>query len=165
MIKAIIDTSPLIFLGKIRRLSLLSVYKLFVPFQVEEEILKGRERHQKDSLLIAEFLKNQKISIVEVGIRETLPSYLGKGEQAVISYAVNSGIKDVLIDEGKARTVARFYKLRPKGTLGILNDALKREAITKKELEGMVFDLVQMGYRIREDVLIEFLKSIREKQM
>ncbi|MFQ5688186.1 MAG: hypothetical protein ACE5GV_16170 [Candidatus Scalindua sp.] len=44
MIDVVIDTSPLIFLARIKRLDLLSNYKIIVPRQVEEEILKGYKR-------------------------------------------------------------------------------------------------------------------------
>ncbi|MFQ5455632.1 MAG: hypothetical protein ACE5EA_05420 [Nitrospirota bacterium] len=161
MIDIVADASPLIFLAKIGELNLLSNYKLFVPRQVKEEILKGYKKEHKDAPLILEFLKTSNATIVDVDIKETLPAYLGKGEQAVISYAIDSKTRDVLIDEGKARAVARFYKLKPKGTLGVLNDALIRGTITRQRLEEMVFDLVQKGYRIREEILIEFLRRIR----
>ena len=61
----------------------------------------------------------------------------------------------------KARAIARFYKLRPKGTLGLLHDARIMGVVDKEELEDIVFDLVQKGYRIKEEILIEFLKMIR----
>ncbi|MEK6766072.1 MAG: hypothetical protein AABY49_07630 [Planctomycetota bacterium] len=161
MIDVVIDTSPLIFLAKIKRLDLLSSYKIIVPRQVEEEILKGYKRQHKDASLILKFLKNSNVTKVDVNTIDTLPAYLGKGEQAVISYAIDVGIKDVLIDEGKARAIARFYKLRPKGTLGVLHDARIMGVVDKEELEDMVFNLVQKGYRIKEEILIEFLKKIR----
>ena len=106
-------------------------------------------------------MKNSNVTKVDVNTIDTLPAYLGKGEQAVISYAIDVGIKDVLIDEGKARAIARFYKLRPKGTLGVLHDARIMGVVDKEELEDMVFNLVQKGYRIKEEILIEFLKKIR----
>lgn len=156
------DASPLIFLAKIDGLSLLSDYRLYVPIQVDEEIQKGRDKHRKDSLAISRFFKNPNVSIVKTEIMAALPDYLGMGEKAVISYAANAKIKDVLIDEGKARAVARIYNLKPKGTLGVLNDAFTKGAITAQQLEKMVFDLVQKGYRIKEEILIEFLKKIKD---
>lgn len=155
------DASPLIFLAKIDGLDLLSDYRLYVPSQVDEEIQKGRDKHRKNSLAISRFLKNTNVSIVKTGIIAALPDYLGMGEKAVISYATNAKIKDVLIDEGKARAVARIFDLRPKGTLGVLNDAFTRGAVTSEQLEKMTFDLVQKGYRIKEEMLIEFLKRVK----
>lgn len=161
MIKIVTDASPLIFLAKIEGLNLLSAYKLYVPRQVEDEVLKGSDKHRKDALQISKFLKSSNVIVVETTLISALPDYLGKGERAVISCAVGLAIEAVLIDEGKARAVARFYNLKPKGTLGVLNDAFKKGIITRHKLEEMTFDLVQKGYRVREEILIEFLKRIR----
>ena len=58
--------------------------------------------------------------------------------------------------------VARFKGLYPRGTLGILWNAFKDGAIDRKTLELSVFDLIQGGYRIKEEILAEFLKKLRE---
>jgi predicted nucleic acid-binding protein len=90
-----------------------------------------------------------------------LPNFLGIGEKAVISLAVKEKIERVLIDEAKARTVARFKGLKPKGTLGILWDAYKSGRISKENLEELTLELIEKGYRIKEELLIEFLKKIK----
>lgn len=57
--------------------------------------------------------------------------------------------------------VARFYGLSPKGTLGILWDSYKIGNIDKTRLETVSFTLIEKGYRIKEDVFLEFLKNLR----
>lgn len=162
MIDTVADASPLIFLAKIEELALLSDYRnVFVPRQVKEEVLSGRNRHSRDFISLSRFIKNPEVTVVETEIIPSLPNYLGKGEKAVISYAVNAGISNVLIDEGKARAVARFYNLKPKGTLGVIYDSFKKGNITSQQLEQISFGLIQKGYRIKEEIIIEFLKRIR----
>lgn len=156
------NASPLIFLAKIKRLDLLDIYSLHIPYQVEAEILKGIiKRKREDANLITEYLKQRNIKPVKTTLLRDLPNFLGTGEKAVISLAVKEKIERVLIDESKARTVARFKGLKPKGTLGILWDSYKTEKLDRKTLEELSLELIGKGYRIKEDLFIEFLKKIR----
>lgn len=159
--KVACNASPLIFLAKIERLDLLNAYELHLPQQVEAEILKGSKSKREDSGLIAQYLKANKIEPVKIPLLKDLPHSLGTGERAVISLAVKEGIKRVLIDESKARTVARFKGLKPKGTLGVLWDAHKTGRIDKETLEILMLGLIQKGYRIKEEILVEFLKKLK----
>jgi predicted nucleic acid-binding protein len=155
------NASPLIFLAKINKLNLLDMYSLHVPLQVETEILKGLKRKREDANLIIAYLSQRKIKPFRTTFLKDLPNFLGSGEKAVISLAVKEKIERVLIDEAKARTVARFKGLKPKGTLGILWDAYKSGRINKEHLEELTLELIEKGYRIKEELFIEFLKKIK----
>jgi|SRR3989338_7000522 len=156
------NASPLIFLAKIGRLDLLDIYHLHIPSQVEVEILKGIKRKKEDARLIVEYLKKRKIFSIKTAIIKDLPDSLGSGEKAVISLAVKEKIERVLIDEAKARTVARFNGLKPKGTLGILWDSYKIGKIDGKTVKALSLELIEKGYRIKEELFIEFLKKAKE---
>ncbi|MBI4654198.1 MAG: hypothetical protein HY752_04305 [Nitrospirae bacterium] len=155
------NASPVIFLAKIRRLDLLDIYSLHSPAQVDNEILRGIKRKIEDARLIKEYLRQRNIVPLKTSLLTDLPNFLGAGEKAVISLAVKEKIERVLIDESKARTVARFKGLKPKGTLGILWDSYKTEKLDRKTLEELSLELIGKGYRIKEDLFIEFLKKIR----
>lgn len=155
------NASPLMFLAKINKLNLLDIYSLHVPSQVETEILKGLKRKREDAKLIIAYLSQRNIKPVKTILLKDLPNFLGIGEKAVISLAVKEKIERVLIDEAKARTVARFKGLKPKGTLGILWDAYKSDRISKEHLEELTLELIEKGYRIKEELFIEFLKKIK----
>ena len=159
--RVVCNASPLIFLAKIDKLSLLDVYELHIPAQVEAEILKGAKRKKQDAAKIADYLHAGSISPEKVSLLKDLPHSLGSGERAVISLAIKEKINKVLIDEAKARTVARFYGLAPKGTLGVLWDAYKSGSIGRDVLELLTFELIQKGYRIKEEVIVEFLKKMK----
>ena len=162
--RIVCNASPLIFLAKIDKLSLLDAYEIRIPVQVEAEILKGAKRKKQDAAKIADYLHAGNIMPDKVSLLKDLPHSLGSGERAVISLAVKEKINKVLIDEAKARTVARFYGLAPKGTLGVLWDAYKAGFISRDALELLTFDLIQYGYRIKEDIIIEFLKRLKVEQ-
>lgn len=159
--KVVCNASPLIFLAKIGRLDLLESYNLFIPSQVEAEILAGLKKKRGDAKRIVDYLETKKITPVKVIALRNLPLSLGAGERAVISLAVKENIKRVFIDEAKARTVARFNGLEPKGTIGIVWDSYKTGKIDKLIVEALLFDLIEKGYRIREEIFIEFLKKVK----
>jgi predicted nucleic acid-binding protein len=159
--RIVCNASPLIFLAKIDKLSLLDAYELRIPVQVETEILRGAKRKKPDAAKINDYLHAENISPEKVSLLKDLPHSLGSGERAVISLAVREKVNKVLIDEAKARTVARFHGLAPKGTLGVLWDAYKAGFISRDALELLTFDLIQSGYRIKEDVIVRFLKKLK----
>ena len=159
LVNAVCDASPLIFLAKLKRLDLLNIYSLFVPSQVEAEILIGIKKKYEDVKLITEYLEQRKIKPIKSYVLKDLPDFLGDGEKSVISLAVKEKIERVLIDESKARAVARFNGLKPKGTLGILWDSYKAENIDRKTLEVLSLELIEKGYRIKEELIVEFLKK------
>jgi predicted nucleic acid-binding protein len=161
--RVVCNASPLIFLAKIDKLDFLNDYELFIPFAVESEISKGLKNKKADARQIQEYLRGRGITSRRAALLKDLPHYLGAGEKAVISLAVKEKIKRVLIDEAKARTVARFKGLEPKGTLGILWDAYKAGRIEKEVLESLALDIIQKGYRVKEEILIEFLRKLRGK--
>ncbi|HDH06457.1 MAG TPA: hypothetical protein ENH01_12265 [Nitrospirae bacterium] len=160
--RVVCNASPLIFLGKINRLELLDNFKLYVPSQVEAEIARGLKLRKEDAQQIIHYLDSRKIEAVKTPLLKNLPHFLGSGERAVISLAVRNKIGIVLIDEAKARTVARFRGLKTKGTLGILWDSFKSGMIDRETTELLSLDLMQKGYRIREEILIEFLKRLKK---
>ena len=161
MPKVVCNASPMIFLAKIEKLSFLLEYEFIIPTQVMSEILKGHESKKKDAADLATFIKDHSVDIQEVEFIKGLPQYLGAGEKAAISLAVRQGIKQVFLDEAKARAVARFHGLKPVGTLGILWRVYQKGNLSIDEIKRLVFSLVRQGYRINEEILIEFLEKLR----
>ena len=159
--RIVCNASPLIFLAKLDKLSFLDAFELLIPVQVEAEILKGAKRKKQDATKITDYLHARNIKSQKVVLLRDLPHSLGQGERSVISLALRERIKRVLIDEAKARTIARFKGLTPKGTLGVLWDAYREGSLDKELLEFLVLELIQQGYRIKEEVIVEFLKKLR----
>jgi predicted nucleic acid-binding protein len=159
--RIVCNASPLIFLSKIDRLHLLDAYEILIPVQVEAEILKGAKRRKPDGRRIADYLRGRRVSSVKITLLRDLPPALGAGERAAISLALRENISQVLVDEAKARIAARFKGLEPKGTLGVLWEAHNSGLIDRESLESAVFDLINKGYRIKQELLIEFMKRLR----
>ena len=159
--KIISNTSPLIFLAKIGKLDLLKEHEIIIPKQVYEEIIKGSKVGKEDAHKIINLVEKNIIRIEETKIiKELEKQNIGKGEKAAISLAINNKINLILLDEKKARRIAKFYKLKARGTLGILIEAYKNKKINKKEFKESIRKLIKEGYRIREELLFELLKEI-----
>ena len=160
--KIVSNASPLIFLAKIGKLNLLEDYEVIIAKQVQEEILKGGQSGREDSHKIESLIKNDKIKVEEIEIIAELEKQnLGEGEKAAISLAIGKKINLILLDERKARRVAKFYKLTPRGTIGILTEALNKNKISKKEFRELVQKLIKEGYRISEELIMELLKNMQ----
>jgi len=83
---------------------------------------------------------------------ELLSALLDAGEAAVIDLAREQGIRLVLIDERKARKVARdVYGLQPVGAARILFEAKKKNLLP--EIAASLKKLRQEGYWIHEDIV------------
>lgn len=159
--KIVSNASPLIFLAKIEKLCLLDNYGVMIPKQVYEEINKGAETGKEDAQKIKTLVEKSIIKVEGVGINKELEQQnLGKGEKAAISLAIKNKIGAVLLDERKARRIARFYKLNPKGTIGILIEAYKSSRISKKEFIESIKNLIDKGYRINEKLILKILSEI-----
>ena len=161
--KIITDSSPLIFLSKIGKLYLLKELfdEILIPSSVfNETVTRGKEKMLEDAFVIENFINENKIPIkdVDIGWLEDVP--LGAGEKAVISLARIEGIENVLIDESKARTIAKLFKLKPRGTLWVLALANSRDMISHQEFKESVLRIIEKGYRIKEDILARFLMDI-----
>ena len=154
----VINASPLIFLAKIGMLDLLKSHKLIIPSQVYDEIFKGGNIDIEDVFTIRSLVSQKRIMVEESEIIKDLEKQnLGLGEKAAISLAVKKKINLILIDERKARKIAKFYRLKTRGTIGVLIEALHNKKISKREFVDSIQKLIKEGYRIKEELLIELL--------
>lgn len=160
--KAVTNTSPLIFLTKINRLDFLNGHHLTIPEQVLEEINAWQKIDSDGHLKLMSWIGRNKIATKKAKILDSLPKSMGKGEKAAISLAVKEGIKVLLVDEKKVRTIARLLGLTPAGTIAVIQQQMLDKKITAKECKNLLLELVKKGYRIKEELLAEFLQNIEK---
>jgi len=165
MSKAAADSSVLINFAKANRLDLfMQVFEkpLNIPEEVyQETVIRGVEKKEKDSLIIDRFVKEKKIKVTKVGFPLEFP-FLDAGEKAVLSLARQEKIQVVCIDEAQARNAAKLLGLKPIGSLGILNLAIKQGLLTKAEAMDLLDEMINQGYRISAKILEKFRKTIGE---
>ena len=161
--QAVSNATPLIYLVKIGRLNLLEEIfdVVLIPNRVfTEVVVEGKEKGYHDAFLVEEFMERGFILKKKVKIERLREMPIDRGEIETIELAKKEGIKDVLIDEAKARRIARLYDLRPKGTLWVLTKAFEDDILSKEELKNSIQELIKCGYRIREDILVEIFREL-----
>ena len=152
MSRIICNSGPLIALGILGRLDILkSLFDVvLVPEAVQREIERGGIRLSGlDNFRRADWIQVMPLKEKRDALLESL---LDIGEAAVISLAREQKASLVLIDERKARKVARdIYGLQPIGTARILVEAKRKNLLP--EIASQFQKLQQEGYWIHASIV------------
>jgi predicted nucleic acid-binding protein len=158
--RIVCNAGPLIALGILGKLELLQPLfdEVLVPDAVQKEIIQGGLKLAG----LENFQRAHWIRVVPPKQSDALLSaLLDTGEAAVIVLAREQKIPLVLIDERKARKVARdVYGLQPIGTSRILIEAKKKKLLT--EIKPSLEALRREGYWIHEDIVHAALREAGE---
>ncbi len=146
------NTSPIIFLAKLRKLNLL--FKCFGVITIPKEVYD--ELQAKISLEL-EYINSCKSYFEIVILKNNMNLSLDLGETAAISLAIEKKAKLVLLDDHSARIAAESLKLKPLGTLGILLICLEKKLITFQEFKTFLHLLINNNFRISIEVYNEVL--------
>ena len=117
---AVADTSPLILLAKVNRLTLLpELYReVVVPPAVAMEL---RAKPDATSPDLDRFLRSARLQAPENLVQvQTLSMDLGKGEAEAIALATEIPDAILIMDDAEGRRVAQRLGLRVAGLLGVL---------------------------------------------
>jgi len=160
--KAICNTGTIIALSMIDRIDILRhIFELIaVPEEVHKEILEGGARNAG----LANYRKAQWIRVVALSspVDPLLRTSLDPGEAAVIGLARELNANVVVVDERKARKIARtVYGLHVIGSARALVEAKRRGLLDKigSELQTMR----DGGYWIGDSIVDAALKSAGER--
>ena len=163
MARIVSNATPLIYLAKIGKLELLKriFTQVLIPKEVKEESVdKGKDLGQADAFVIEKAIEEGCIRVVETEPLES-PIELEAGEIAAISLAVKKGIKEILIDEAPARTAAKLFGLKPRGTMFVLLSALKAKEIDLEQFLDIMSQLTEQGFRLKEEIYLEAIRKAR----
>ncbi|MBN2392230.1 MAG: DUF3368 domain-containing protein [Anaerolineae bacterium] len=157
----ICDTTLWLYLGRIRRIELLS--SLFTPIYLSEAVLLELDMGR---FLRSDTLDPRALSwAVSVHVTqkdlERLPiNRLGTGERTTIAYAYTHPDVLVGLDDFRARQLAESLGLRVTGTPGVLLRAKRAGllAAIRPELEA----LISQGFRLSSDLYVYVLKLAEE---
>lgn len=160
-IKLISNTGPILALSGAGCLELIrDLYtSVTVPKAVHEELIEGG----KFGFGLSAYLAATWIQVEPQGrIDPLLLAQLDQGEAAVITIALNKNSQATLIDERKARRIARtIYGLEVFGTVRVLLEAKKAGLI------GNVSEILNVmranGYWIHENIVEHALRKADEK--
>ncbi|OWV13099.1 DUF3368 domain-containing protein [Fibrobacter sp. UWH1] len=156
------DTTPLISLLKIRRLDLLK--SLFgavrIPQGVFEELTANPDfSEEAEEIRKCEFIEIQDVNPQEVSLfRRATGLDLGESEALVLTDRLNADL--LLVDEIRARHVAKTIGLNIMGTIGIFRAAYKDGYISADEVREAVEILRSSGRHIGERLFKKLLESL-----
>jgi len=142
------NSSPLVALARIGRLDLLfSLYKrILIPVEVQHEVtvagggLPGAEEVRNAGWI--EVVSQE--SLADPALEQACQD-LGAGERSAILLAQSLPADLILLDEWKARRVARDAGLAMAGCLGVLEAAARKGLVS--DLRQAYIDLLRQGIR------------------
>lgn len=152
-LKAVFNSSPLIILAKLGLLEMIThiFNKIEIPKTVLEEI-----KIKKDKVYnaVASLIESKKLHVEDV---EKQFSRLGIGESSAIFLALIKE-KIVVLDDKKARRLARELKLDVIGTLSVLKK-LYEEGLLEIEPNSLYMRLVEMGFYVNKTLFDKIFKT------
>ncbi|TFG17725.1 MAG: hypothetical protein EU530_10185 [Promethearchaeota archaeon] len=137
--KAVSNSSPLIYLAKINSLILLqNIYsEIYIPPEVYNEcVTQGMVNNHPDAILISDAVKIGWVKVKKPDIKINLDfiTNLHSREREAIKLALSFNKEyPILLDELEARTYARTLGIRIKGVLGILIINARNNYITQED--------------------------------
>jgi len=157
-LKAAVDTSVLLALGKLGYLNLVGHLfdKLFVAQSVFEEI-SGDE-------IAALVLELSNAGLVEIKtcsnpqLLNLLSSSLGKGEAETIVLALELKTDAALLDDLKARKTARRLNITVMGAIALLKALLDLKIVNEKP-EALCQRLIEQGFWIDAELCLKILRA------
>jgi predicted nucleic acid-binding protein len=155
-----LNASPIICLAKAGYSDLLLKLadEIIVPQTVAEEIQAG---HLGDPA--EQILATGKFPMAEIlAMPEILAWDLGKGETAVLSYALANQTWTAIIDDQAARKCARSFSIPVKGTLAVVILAKKRGLVGSAA--DVMRSLQAAGLRLDDDLIRIALKQTVDEE-
>ncbi len=152
------NSSPLISLAKIRKLDVLE-YNVVIPKAVFDEITRPKKEYVKE---LYKWGIDKTVDIKNKKAVEYLELIIGRGEAETIVLAEELDIDAVLIDDLKARRIAKLRGLNVIGTIGVLLDAKEKGRID--EVKPLLDMLINKKIRISIELYDHALELADEKR-
>lgn len=158
----IADSSPLISLALIKQVSVLEhLYReVRVPTAVYDEVSRNDKPCSRE---LKQFLQGKTIRVKNTMAVDILLSDLGTGEAEAIVLALEHQPAMLLIDDLKARKLAKMKGLNIIGTLGILLKAKRAGLIG--EVKPLIGELISNNIRIGAHIREITLQAAQESDM
>lgn len=161
MLKVVSNTTPIIALLKIDKLTILeSLYtEIYIPKEVYNELEKGKNKEYYKKISKIDWIK-----VREIKDKRSLQYFLDldKGEAETIILANEKKADLVIIDENLGRFHARNSNLKITGTLGILLKA-KNDGLIET-IKPLLNELKNKGIWLSEQLIEKVLVLANESK-
>jgi predicted nucleic acid-binding protein len=161
------DASPIVAFTKKGELSLLKILftAIHLPKVVYNELIneEGASELQIESVKIAN--KDKWIIVDDSCDSSQLDRYrIGGGEQDAIAACMNKPESYLLlIDDKKAKQIAKDHHIQTLGTLGIIGLAFTKRLRDKMQAIENVQRLLREGFHLSSDVVVSFTLLLEKK--
>ena len=165
MDRIVSNATPLIYLAKIDKLNLIKAIanQVYIPEAVfQEVVIEGKRLGEKDAYLVEKSINQGWLKVKEVKNLLSFDFQLHYGELEVISLAGEEGIKKVLVDDAKARSVADIAGLQPVGTLWVILQAVKNRMMDFDEFLSTLESIIYSGFYLKDEVYIKVIRKARQ---
>ena len=165
MDRIVSNATPLIYLAKTDNLNLLKAIanQVYIPEAVfQEVVIEGKRLGEKDAYRVEKCINQEWLRVKEVKNLLSFDFPLHYGELEVISLAGQEGIKKVLIDDAKARSVADLAGLQPVGTLWVILQAVKNRMMDFDEFLSTLENIIHSGFYLKDEVYIKVIRKARQ---
>ena len=165
MDRIVSNATPLIYLAKTDNLNLLKAIanQVYIPEAVfQEVVIEGKRLGEKDAYRVEKCINQEWLRVKEVKNLLSFDFPLHYGELEVISLAGQEGIKKVLIDDAKARSVADLAGLKPVGTLWVILQAVKNRMMDFDEFLSTLESIIHSGFYLKDEVYITVIRKARQ---
>ncbi len=156
------NSSPIINLSAVNKIEILKIFfqEILIPKSVYFELISFGD-DKPGAKEAKEFSWIQRVDVKNINLSNTLNKRLGIGESDAIVLAIEFNADLILLDDKKARKLARDLGLSPLGTIGILYEAKKRGLIEslKNELDDLI---TKNGFFIDEELYKKILQEVGE---
>ncbi len=166
MIKsAVSDSTPLIHLAKISKLSFLEKFfdKLYITQEIFDEVItKGKELNKKEVVIIEKYISDNFIEVKNTQSDIAIPN-LHIGERRSISLCREMGIKNILIDEKEGYDAAKLFGLKPLRTTALLLKLRNKNFLDQNEFKKALLELSDSGYFMSAEVYNKLMEGVKVK--
>jgi len=166
------DATPLIYLARIGRIQLLK--NLFQHIQVPEEVKvevidRGKEKNYPDAYIIEEAFDDGWVTIGNLTRNNEKRARIlmeatgiDLGEAQAILLTRQKAEETILMDQAHARTVARQFGLKSRGTLYLIVVSARTGMLSKEDAKENLSKLVEANFRISTKIYDAALKTIEK---
>jgi len=155
------NSSPLIHLTRLGKIEYLFklVNKLSIPKAVYDElVIKGKQKNYSESYSIETFIKEKKINVISLKpFDDSFYPPLGRGELEALELAKQKN-ELLLIDEKKARNLAKIIQIEHQTTLATIFELLVSKTIDFAEYKSNIKRYAENSW-ISADVIQEYIKK------
>ena len=166
------DATPLIYLARIGRIQLLKTLfqHIQIPREVKVEVVdRGKEKKYSDAYVVEEAFNEGWITVGKLRrnneekaniLIEATGIDLGEAEAILLTR--QKAEETVLMDQADARTVARQFGLKPRGTLYLIILSARRGMLSRKDAKEVLSKLLEANFRISTKIYDVALKTIEK---